>query len=1704
MANLATINNNLLADSGIDPLDLIVGTGTVNYIPKFSAEGTIANSAITDNGTTVTLISRDLSGTSALFNSVIQTTGGDIRSIGTASNTVAVGPFVTIYDGATQKQMLHQLNASFGEDIWNYNGTAWTKVYTLSAAGAGEYLNSISAHDGEIIIQSAATNNSWVGNNFYYDGAFKYKRAGYAQALYFDAADFEIRVANTGAANGAITWTVGLRIYSATGNVETGQDFTANKLIKSGGTASQYLMADGSTSTLTNPVTGTGTTNYLPKWTSASAIGNSNIVLSSGANFVEMTIGSTSGATNNYNTLNILAVTEPRIYLTASDGFNSVLYNSYGSIALQAQFSSPSVNNNIFYYDGSSATNRSLTFQTEGSNRLTINQAGTIRFNAYGGGTITGTRAYDLAVDASGNIIEVAVGAGTVTGTGTTNYLPKWTSASAIGDSQIVDNGTNVGIGTNTPRARLYVYGGDIAAYKNTGINPGAQLYLGDLNFENAGYWDSAPGLGAVYSTNGTSVAGDLAFYIYGSLSNSRSEVMRMVRVGSDNRVAIGTSTAYANLQVLGTIKVATGNAQGILGLGEGNGTTVNVGIWRGAANAPTTDGNYLNLGGYDGIVFATGADVIGSQSQRMRLTADGTLLINQTSTLGNPVGAIEVTGLGNSDPTTQTAVSLFANHGNNANWVGYFSFFKSRGTTQGSVTAVADGDYLGMVRWNGADGTSQVRAAEIFAVVDGAVGTGDMPTRLVFATTPDGTSNPTEKMRITNGGSILILKNKNIGINTADGSDDGYLEIAGASSGGSARAAHIYLSGNERTVDGGNLVLAAGDNTAGTGLPGAILFRTGASNNRAMITNDGQFNINNTTNTTYRFYVAGTSYFTDAMAVNSTFASGKATINSVYVGGTGSGAWSSYLDSVVGQNNLHIGVTSASGALYINYAVAAPTYMQAQGGNVGIGLAAADNLLHIERSIAGTGLGDGILFKMKNASTTADTRSAISFGNISGVGSALAMQSAILKNGTTGEYDMTWDLYGGAAGWQENLLYLDSNPGRVGVGIQAPKSKLHVNGSIQVGFVDVLNDAMILSWAGASAYGAIQTYSSSNLALNPLGNKVLIGQTTSFGIAPTLQISGGIQLSASMGANASAPAIDWWNTNSTGSNIARVAVNTGANIYEGIIRFLTKDSGGTLDERVRITSGGNVVVNSTVANYKFQVNSGISVSTAIAMSLQQATNGAVKDAAAFGLAIQNGGESTNAADLIFYTASGGSLGDRMRVTSGGNLGINTGAPSSRVHAVSSTAISSEVILRLDGGAAGFNGPNDANTGFSIMFDGCSYTGSTGVVQRNGAEIQMLKSGSWNEAAGGSGTKASLVFKTNNGTITSPDLGERMRISPSGNILINQNSALTGVSTSVEMSGVGSSTSTLQASYNVYANHGAANTTWRGYYVFHRSRGTTAGSVTSVADGDYLGTLRWNGADGTGEIIAAEINAIVDGTVGTNDMPARLVFSTTADGASSPTERMIIRNNGVITVNTTSTVVNNRMWVNLGQTESFRAGTWETYSYTVNNAWLGENVYFDGGFKRRAAGYAIALYSDASAGFQIRMAGTSSAGSTISWTNALAINSSYAATFSSSVTATGFFESSDRRIKDLVDQNYKVDGIEIVKPKLYKKNGVLEYGYYAQDFQEILPSAVYVGDNGFLNLSYTQIHSAKIAYLEDSIEEIKAKIIYLENQLKNK
>lgn len=72
----------------------------------------------------------------------------------------------------------------------------------------------------------------------------------------------------------------------------------------------------------------------------------------------------------------------------------------------------------------------------------------------------------------------------TSSGSGTTNYIPRWTSSTALGDSPIAVSGSNVGVGTPTPAARLDVAGeiklGNTSSTCNA-TNEGQQRYNSTL-----------------------------------------------------------------------------------------------------------------------------------------------------------------------------------------------------------------------------------------------------------------------------------------------------------------------------------------------------------------------------------------------------------------------------------------------------------------------------------------------------------------------------------------------------------------------------------------------------------------------------------------------------------------------------------------------------------------------------------------------------------------------------------------------------------------------------------------------------------------------------------------------------------------------------------------------------------------------------------------------------------------------------------------------------------------------------------------------------------------------------------------------------------------------------------------------------------------------------------------------------------------------
>jgi hypothetical protein len=95
-----------------------------------------------------------------------------------------------------------------------------------------------------------------------------------------------------------------------------------------------------------------------------------------------------------------------------------------------------------------------------------------------------------------------------------------------------------------------------------------------------------------------------------------------------------------------------------------------------------------------------------------------------------------------------------------------------------------------------------------------------------------------------------------------------------------------------------------------------------------------------------------------------------------------------------------------------------------------------------------------------------------------------------------------------------------------------------------------------------------------------------------------------------------------------------------------------------------------------------------------------------------------------------------------------------------------------------------------------------------------------------------------------------------------------------------------------------------ASSSFGPYLTFGKSRGVVVGANTIVQENDYLGVIRAAGADG-GDLapLAASIDFRVDGSPGVNDMPGRIVFGTTADGAQSPTERMKIDDAGRVIIN---------------------------------------------------------------------------------------------------------------------------------------------------------------------------------------------------------
>jgi len=90
---------------------------------------------------------------------------------------------------------------------------------------------------------------------------------------------------------------------------------------------------------------------------------------------------------------------------------------------------------------GNTATDSQIVISTSDAGTLTdrfvIKEDGKTQLNAYGSGTFTGTATQRLAVDNAGNIIEVPIGSGAVDGSGTANTVTMWSDVDTLTDAPI-------------------------------------------------------------------------------------------------------------------------------------------------------------------------------------------------------------------------------------------------------------------------------------------------------------------------------------------------------------------------------------------------------------------------------------------------------------------------------------------------------------------------------------------------------------------------------------------------------------------------------------------------------------------------------------------------------------------------------------------------------------------------------------------------------------------------------------------------------------------------------------------------------------------------------------------------------------------------------------------------------------------------------------------------------------------------------------------------------------------------------------------------------------------------------------------------------------------------------------------------------------------------------------------------------------------
>ena len=326
-----------------------------------------------------------------------------------------------------------------------------------------------------------------------------------------------------------------------------------------------------------------------------------------------------------------------------------------------------------------------------------------------------------------------------------------------------IDSSGDIGIGIDSPASILHIKKNSSNTSPTSHNYPATQSGL-LVDNQNTG-------------TNGTFSAVSLRAYNSGSTAQSASIIAQSTSSGYSPTLLFtqrsGSGTQAERMRITSDGKIRIGSTAGgtqPLCIAGSDSSGVNLQFQNSTTGNNSNDGVLIGLsGGEDGqfwnyennnLLFGT------NNTEAMRIDNSQRLLVGATSTRdkwnnSGSIGAnlLQVERAGNANAT---AISITANSGTSspANAVGAAARLllgRTRGTSVGSNTVVASGDVLGDVSFQGMDGSEFVEAASIQGFCDATPGANDMPGRLVFYTTANGSSTSTERMRITHGGIISI-----------------------------------------------------------------------------------------------------------------------------------------------------------------------------------------------------------------------------------------------------------------------------------------------------------------------------------------------------------------------------------------------------------------------------------------------------------------------------------------------------------------------------------------------------------------------------------------------------------------------------------------------------------------------------------------------------------------------------------------------------------------------------------------------------------------------------------------------------------------------------------------------------------------------------------------------------------------------------------